>query len=233
MERAFTKDQILALYLNEIYLGFGSYGVAAAALNYFDKSLDQLTLEEMAYLAALPKAPANYHPLKRNRAAVIRRNWVLREMQQNGFISQPESDRAAARPLVIAAQTGADSTNAPYFAEEVRREVVAKFGEDMLYTGGLSVRTTLDSALQASARTALERGLEALDRRQGWRGPLASHDGEGELDAVLAKHQRNMLDNHFAALVTEVTKGQAQIYVKGASGRIPFELAFWAYPPRD
>ena len=232
MERAFTKDQILALYLNEIYLGFGSYGVAAAALNYFDKSLNQLTLEEMAYLAALPKAPANYHPLKRNRAAVIRRNWVLREMQQNGFINQTEQKRAAAKPLTIVAQSGADSANAPYFAEEVRREVVAKFGEDMLYKGGLSVRTTLDPALQASARIALERGLEALDRRQGWRGPLASHDGEGDIDTILAKHQRKMLDNHFAALVTEVTKSQAQIYVNGGSGRIPFQLAFWAYPPR-
>ena len=123
MERAFTKDQILALYLNEIYLGMGSYGVAAAALNYFDKSLDQLTLEEMAYLAALPKAPANYHPIRKTRAATIRRDWVLSEMQQNGFITGDEARRARTMPLQIARQSGFDSAEAPYFAEEVRREV--------------------------------------------------------------------------------------------------------------
>ena len=232
MERAFTKDQILALYLNEIYLGMGSYGVAAAALNYFDKSLDQLTLEEMAYLAALPKAPANYHPIRKTRAATIRRDWVLGEMQQNGFIAGDEARRARAMPLQIARQSGFDSAEAPYFAEEVRREVVSRFGENMLYAGGLSVRTTLDPELQHLARMALQRGLEALDRRQGWRGALASHTGDGDLDDILAKHQATMLEDHHAAYVTEVTKDQAQIYVKGGRGRIPFQLAFWAYPPR-
>ncbi len=232
MERAFTKDQILALYLNEIYLGMGSYGVAAAALNYFDKSLDQLTLEEMAYLAALPKAPANYHPIRKTRAAIIRRDWVLGEMQQNGFITGDEARRARAMPLQIARQSGFDSAEAPYFAEEVRREVVSRFGEDMLYAGGLSVRTTLDPELQHAARMALQRGLEALDRRQGWRGALASHTGDGDLDDILAKHEATMLEDHHAAYVTEVTKDQAQIYVNGGRGRIPFQLAFWAYPPR-
>ena len=232
MERAFTKDQILALYLNEIYLGMGSYGVAAAALNYFDKSLDQLTLEEMAYLAALPKAPANYHPIRKTRAATIRRNWVLGEMQQNGFITGDEARRARAMPLQIARQSGFDSAEAPYFAEEVRREVVSRFGEDMLYAGGLSVRTTLDPELQHAARMALQRGLEALDRRQGWRGALASHTGDGDLDDILAKHEATMLEDHHAAYVTEVTKDQAQIYLNGGRGRIPFQLAFWAYPPR-
>jgi len=233
MERAFTKDQILALYLNEIYLGLGSYGVAAAALNYFDKSLDQLTLEEMAYLAALPKAPANYHPVRKTRAATFRRNWVLGEMQQNGFITAEEETKARAMPLQVARQSGFDSADAPYFAEEVRREVVSRFGEDMLYAGGLSVRTTLDPDLQHAARMALQRGLESLDRRQGWRGALASHAGSGDLDAILAKHQKTMLASHYAAYVTEVTKDQAQIYVNGMRGRVPFQLAFWAYPPRD
>ena len=232
MERAFTKDQILALYLNEIYLGMGSYGVAAAALNYFDKSLDQLTLEEMAYLAALPKAPANYHPIRKTRAATIRRDWVLGEMQQNGFITGDEARRARAMPLQIARQSGFDSAEAPYFAEEVRREVVSRFGEDMLYAGGLSVRTTLDPELQHAARMALQRGLEALDRRQGWRGALASQTGDGDLDDILAKHEATMLKDHYAAYVIEVTKDQAQIYVNGGRGRIPFQLAFWAYPPR-
>ncbi|MEC8643438.1 MAG: transglycosylase domain-containing protein, partial [Pseudomonadota bacterium] len=232
MERAFTKDQILALYLNEIYLGQGSYGVAAASLNYFDKPLDKLTLEEMAYLAALPKAPSNYHPTRRTKSATIRRDWVLGEMQQNGFISETERMQAVAVPLTVVGRSGFDSTDAPYFAEEVRREVVAMFGEEMLYTGGLSVRTTLDPTLQKAARMALERGLEALDRRQGWRGPLGSHVGEGDIDEILAGHQKVMPDNHFAALVTDVTGREADIYVAGRQARIPFELAFWAYPPR-
>ena len=232
MERAFTKDQILALYLNEIYLGQGSYGVAAAALNYFDKSLDQLSLEEMAYLAALPKAPSNYHPTRRTKSATIRRDWVLGEMQQNGFITEAERRQAVAVPLTVVRRRGFDSADAPYFAEEVRREVVAMFGEEMLYTGGLSVRTTLDPTLQAAARMALERGLEALDRRQGWRGPLGSHTGGGDIDEILAKHTKGMPDNHFAALVTDVTRREAEILVEGRQARIPFELAFWAYPPR-
>ena len=232
MERAFSKDQILALYLNEIYLGQGSYGVAAAALNYFDKPLDQLSLEEMAYLAALPKAPSNYHPTRRTKAATIRRDWVLGEMQQNGFISEDERRQAVAVPLTVVARSGFDSTDAPYFAEEVRREVVAMFGEEMLYTGGLSVRTTLDPTLQTAARMALERGLEALDRRQGWRGPIGSHTGEGAIDDILAGHQNEMPDRHYAALVTDVAAREAEIHVEGRTARIPFELAFWAYPPR-
>ena len=232
MERAFTKDQILGLYLNEIYLGQGSYGVAAASLNYFDKPLDQLTLEEMAYLAALPKAPSNYHPTRRTKSATIRRDWVLGEMQQNGVITEGERMQAVAVPLTVVGRSGFDSTDAPYFAEEVRREVVAMFGEETLYTGGLSVRTTLDPTLQAAARMALERGLEALDRRQGWRGPLGSHTGEGDIDEILADHQKKMPDNHFAALVIDVTNSEAKIHVAGRQARIPFALAFWAYPPR-
>ncbi|MEC7587037.1 MAG: penicillin-binding transpeptidase domain-containing protein, partial [Pseudomonadota bacterium] len=180
----------------------------------------------------LPKAPANYHPIRNTRAATIRRDWDLGEMQHNGFITGDEARRARAMPLQIARQSGFDSAEAPYFAEEVRREVVSRFGEDMLYAGGLSVRTTLDPELQHAARMALQRGLEALDRRQGWRGALASHTGDGDLDDILAKHEATMLEDHHAAYVTEVTKDQAQIYVNGGRGRIPFQLAFWAYPPR-
>ena len=121
MERAFSKNQILELYLNEIYLGMGSYGVAAAALNYFDKPLDQLALAEMAYLAALPKAPNNYHPERNSRAAIARRNWVLDEMWQNGYITADQAETAKAEPLELQRQSGFDSANAPYFTEEVRR----------------------------------------------------------------------------------------------------------------
>ena len=232
MERAFSKDQILALYLNEIYLGRGSYGVAAAALNYFDKSLGQLELSEIAYLAALPKAPNNYHPVRNLRAATIRRNWVLDEMQQNGYITQNETDEAKAAPLRMIGQSGFDAAEAPYFTEEVRRQLISRFGESSLYDGGLSVRTTLDPYLQQIADNALERGLEALDRRQGWRGPLGVMPQGADIDKTLAAQTAKLRANHFAALVTKVGPQSAEIYVNGRNAIIPFELAFWAYPPR-
>jgi penicillin-binding protein 1A len=232
MERAFSKDQILSLYLNEIYLGRGSYGVAAAALNYFDKSLGQLDLHEIAYLAALPKAPNNYHPVRNLRAATIRRNWVLDEMQQNGYITQDEADRTKAMPLEMRGQSGFDAAEAPYFTEEVRRQLIRQFGETSLYDGGLSVRTTLDPFLQQIADNALERGLEALDRRQGWRGPLGVMQAGADIDKVLADQTSKLRPNHYAALVTKVDRRRAEIYVNGRPAVIPFELAFWAYPPR-
>ena len=160
MERALSKDQILALYLNDIYLGMNSYGVAAAALNYFDKALDQLDLHEMAYLAALPKAPSNYHPQRRTNAALGRRNWVLSQMHKNGYISFDEMRIAQARPLGVARQTGSDRAEAPYFAEEVRRQLISLFGADQLYSGGLSVRTSLDPRLQALADQALRESVD-------------------------------------------------------------------------
>ena len=205
MERAFSKEQILALYLNEIYLGYGSYGVAAAALNYFDKALDKLDLHEIGYLAALPKAPSNYHPMRKTKAAIGRRNWVLKQMQENGYITSTEAADAQARPLGIRPPSGFDEVSAPYFTEEIRRLLVDRFGSDTLYGGGLSVRSTLDSVLQKKAERALREGLEALDRRQGWRGPLGRIDQAAELDAHLAEYTKALPDLRYAALVTEVS----------------------------
>ena len=232
MERAFTKEQILALYLNEIYLGYGSYGVAAAALNYFDKSLDKLDLHEMAYLAALPKAPSNYHPQRKTKAAIGRRNWVLRQMQENGYITASEAAAARAQPLGIRAASGFDETSAPYFTEEIRRLLIERYGSDTLYEGGLSVRSTLDPILQEKAQRALREGLEALDRRQGWRGALGRLDQKADLNTQLAEYTKALPDLRYAALVTDVQDKRAEIYVNGQIATIPFELAKWAYPPR-
>jgi len=123
IENAFSKDEILELYLNEIYLGIGSYGVAAAALNYFNKSLDELSLSEMAYLAALPKAPNNYHPVRKYDAAVTRRDWVMLQMLQNGFITDAQSDKAKLEPLAMKKRDPTQFVEAEYFAEEVRRKI--------------------------------------------------------------------------------------------------------------
>ncbi|MFM2130619.1 MAG: hypothetical protein RL477_2165 [Pseudomonadota bacterium] len=177
IEHAFAKDRILELYLNEIYLGFGSYGVAAAALNYFNKSLDQLTVAEAAYLAALPKAPSNYHPVRNHGAAKGRRDWVIDRMLEEGFISAEQAKAARDAPLMTREREATLLTRAEYFAEEVRRELSERYGQNQLYRGGLSVRTTLDPHLQAIADRVLHEGLIAYDRRHGWRGPVARLEG--------------------------------------------------------
>jgi penicillin-binding protein 1A len=181
IEKTFTKDQILELYLNEIFLGLNSYGVAAASLNYFGKSLNDLSLEEIAYLAALPKGPNNYHPFREPQRAIERRNWVLLQMLANGYITEKEMKEAQAKPLNVNPRPfGAQLFAAESFAEEVRRELVQIYGEEKLLKGGLSVRTTLDPKLQIYARQALARGLIAFDRKRGYRGAVKSASVEGD-----------------------------------------------------
>jgi penicillin-binding protein 1A len=173
IEASFSKDQILELYLNEIFLGLNTYGIAAAALNYFGKSLDDLTIEEMAYLAALPKGPNNYHPFKHTQRAIERRNWVLLQMYENGNITEAEMKAAQAKPLNVSPRPfGAQLFAAEGFAEEVRRDLVQMYGKEALGKGGYSVRTTLDPKLQIFARQALARGLIDFDRKRGYRGAV-------------------------------------------------------------
>ncbi|MBT6330563.1 MAG: penicillin-binding protein, partial [Kordiimonadaceae bacterium] len=171
-----SKDQILELYMNDIYLGQNSYGVAAAALNYFGKSLEELAVEEIAYLAALPKAPSNYHPTRKYAAAIGRRNWVLGRMEIEGYISEEERVEAVEIPLVAETSGQARTFQANYFAEDVRRELKKTYGDDELYGGGLSVRTSLSPRLQTIAERELKNGLVVYDRRHGWRGPLDNMD---------------------------------------------------------
>jgi penicillin-binding protein 1A len=173
MEKAMGKDKLLELYLNEIFLGQRSYGVAAAALTYFNKSLEELSIEDAAYLAALPKAPNNYHPVRNHEAAIARRNYVIARMEEDGFIQPAEAEIATAKPLTIVRRMESEIVDAPYFAEEVRRELQAHYGETDLYKGGLAVRTSADPRMQAIAQKALRDGLIAFDRRRGWRGPIA------------------------------------------------------------
>ncbi len=168
IESTFSKDKILELYVNEIFLGLNSYGVAAAALNYFDKALYQLTLSEMAYIAGLPKGPNNYHPFRHPQAAIERRNYVLDRMAEDGYITAEERDAAKADSLnVVPRQSGSQLYSAEYFTEEVRRQLNTLYGEDQLYGGGLSVRTTLEPKLQEYARKALMDGLIDYDQRHG------------------------------------------------------------------
>ncbi len=173
IERAYSKERILELYLNEIYLGLGNYGVAAAALNYFDKSAHELTLAEAAYLAALPKGPNNYNPWRNRDAAIARRNYVIDRMVENGYATRKDGDAAKAEPLTVNPRAlSPNSIAAGYFAEEVRRELNDRYGDKKLYEGGLSVRTTLDPKMQLMARKALVDGLLRFDEAHGYRGPL-------------------------------------------------------------
>ncbi len=190
MEHAFEKGKILELYLNEIYFGIGSYGIAAASLNYFGKELHELQVHEAAYLAALPKAPNNYHPFRQTERAIGRRNWVIDQMRENGYITADHADQAKSKDLSVNSRPFRGNTFAgEYFAEEVRRTLASRYGEEGLYGGGLSVRTTLDPELQVKARKALREGLVAYDRRHGWRGAIANIDPSGDWGAKLADQQ--------------------------------------------
>jgi len=179
IEQAFTKDQILELYMNHNNLGLGAYGVAAAALIYFDKSVDELTLDEVAYLAALPKAPNNYNPFTHEDRAIERRNWVIDRMVENGYVTYAEGEAAKAEPLaskVVDRDTSPSTFGADYFVEEVRRQLYDTYGAQGLYEEGLSVRTSLDLEMQLQAREALMSGLIDFDQRHGWRGPVETID---------------------------------------------------------
>jgi penicillin-binding protein 1A len=173
IEQAFSKDRILELYLNEIFFGLNAYGVAGAALTYYDKSVNELTVAEAAYLAALPKGPSNYHPFRHTERAIERRNWVIDQMVENGYVSREEGDKAKAGPLgVKPRRNGTYLFAGEYFTEEVRREIISRYGENALYEGGLSVRTTLDPHLQRIARKAMQNGLLKYDTLRGYRGPV-------------------------------------------------------------
>ncbi|MDX7952015.1 penicillin-binding protein 1A [Lichenihabitans sp. Uapishka_5] len=177
IESAYPKEKILELYLNEIYLGLGNYGVAASALNYFGKSVNELDVAECAYLAALPKGPNNYQPFTKHDRAVERRNWVIDRMVENGYVPKDQGEKAKLEPLAVSPRVMTpNSYAAGYFAEEVRRELSDRYGEKKLYEGGLSVRTTLDPKMQLMARKALVDGLVRFDESKGFRGAIRHVD---------------------------------------------------------
>src|SRR3954470_8878654 len=181
IERAYSKDRILELYLNEIYLGLGAYGIAAASLVYFDKSVNELTIAEASYLAALPKAPAALHPVRNRDRAVERRTYVVDRLLENGWIKQADADKARKETLNVTSRgNGAHIFAGEYFAEEVRRDIFERYGEKKLYEGGLSVRATLDPKMQVMARKAMVAGLVKYDEASGWRGAPSKLDISGD-----------------------------------------------------
>jgi penicillin-binding protein 1A len=213
IERTYSKDKILELYLNEIYLGLGAYGVAAASLLYFDKSVHELSIAQAAYLAALPKGPNNYNPFRHRDEAIGRRNWVIDRMVEDGFIPAADGEKAKKDPLAVTVRpTGAHTFAAEYFAEEVRRYIFDNYGEKKLYEGGLSVRTTLDPKMQVLARKTMIDGLVNYDEQQGWRGPVTKIDVAGDWGVKLAEVKSlSDVDPWRLAVVLEVNDQSARI----------------------
>ncbi|MCK3775119.1 penicillin-binding protein 1A [Ensifer sesbaniae] len=228
IEQAYSKDRILELYLNEIFFGLNSYGIAGAALTYFDKSVTELTIAETAYLAALPKGPANYHPFRKTEAAIERRNWVIDRMVENGYVTKADGEEAKKQPLgVNPRRGGAHLFASDFFAEEVRRQIIQKYGDNALYEGGLSVRTSLDPRLQIAARKALQAGLLSYDERRGFHGPVKTIEIGGDWGEPLgAVPAFSDVPEWKLAVVLSVDAQGAEIGIqpdKEASGKIAAE----------
>jgi penicillin-binding protein 1A len=232
IDATYSKEKILELYLNEIFLGQNSYGIAAASLNYFGKSLDQLDIAEAAFLAALPKAPSNYDPRTNKQAALDRRNWVIGQMADNGYITAAQAAAAIAEPLVTQTRPlGIQATDADYFVEETRRILYSKYGENALYDGGLQVRSTLDTRLQNYAVSALRTGLVRYDRRHGWRGAVSNINIAGNWkDALASAGNQSGIDTWRVAVVLGFGDDRSvEIGLDdGQHGQIPLDEFSWA-----
>ena len=236
IEETYSKERILELYLNEIYLGSGNYGVAQAALNYFDRSLGELSLSEIAYLAALPKAPNRYNIVRNEKEAYARRDYVLNRMAEDGYITSAEAQAAKAEKLQYRRRSNTETAAADFFAEEVRRNLLAAYGEKGLYDGGLTVSTTLDPSMQAVADTALRDGLITYDRRHGWRGAYAKIPDMNLWEEEFARiAQRRPLLGPSSWQLAVVSKVEAQsVQIVGlpgdGEGTVPFAEMTWARP---
>jgi len=231
IERLLSKDRILEIYLNEIFLGAHAYGVAAAALNYFNKTLEELTIGEAAYLAGLPKAPNSYNPATNIAKATRRRNYVIDRLREDGKITAAEADAAKAETLQIRLRDPHDSVRAEYYAEEVRRELTEAYGDDSVQQDGYAVRTNVDPKLQALADAALRRGLVAYDQsKTGYRG-VVKH--LANMDKW--QHQLEMMDappggeDWKLAVVLNLSASAADIgFDNGSHGTLPFANMRWA-----
>ena len=233
VEQTLSKDEILELYLNEIFLGQNSFGVTAAAQTYFNKTLEELTVEEMAFLASLPQAPSQYHPVRARERVTERRNWVLGQMADNGYITREEAEAARARPLQTVQGGDIDAfrqslPDRDYFSDEIRRQLSTTFGEEEFFTGGLSIRATVHPELQVTAAHALQRALERYDRAQGeWRGTgvrltdeqRATEEAWRQALAETPLARDITLDNLWRpAVVLSVTPDRAELGIEGIEG---------------
>ena len=212
IENILDKDRILELYLNDIYLGYGSYGVGTASLNYFNKSIYDLELHEIAFLAALPKAPNNYNPKKNYSKAIDRRNWVIDRMYENGFINK-EDLIYKNKPIKVYKRTDIKFTDADYFYEEIRKELYSKFGKEKLYSDGLIIKTAIDSEIQKSANLSLIEGLIEYEKRLGWHGLIENTTFENFISKNnLYKNNNPFFPKWETVMIDQVYQKKIQVY---------------------
>ncbi|MBM3590289.1 MAG: penicillin-binding protein 1A [Alphaproteobacteria bacterium] len=231
MSKTFPKERILELYLNQIYLGSGAYGVAAAAQVYFDKSIDELTLEEVALLATLPKAPSKLDPRKNIQKAKDRRNWVIDRMIAENFIEEKIGKIAMEQPIILKTRVDQDSIRASFFSDTVKKELTNLYGSDNVFENGIVVRTTLDPKIQNIGINALEKGIEDYDKKHGYRGALGQVDITGKWQEQLEKFDVKKLykESWLKAVVLSVSKDLASIGIEnGEIGSIEFASVKWA-----
>ncbi|WP_456447569.1 penicillin-binding protein 1A, partial [Thiolapillus sp.] len=235
IEQALSKEQILELYLNKIYLGHRAYGIKAAAQVYYGRPLDQLTLAETAMIAGLPKAPSNYNPVTNPERAKLRRNYVIGRMLALGYITPEQAAKAKAAPVTASLHHAEVEVEAPWIAEMVREKLVKDFGPET-YTSGLNVYTTVSSKLQTAANEGLRKALEDYDRRHGWRGAEKHYDvlpeEEPDLDELLS--ETTPIHELQPAIVTTVEEKSASVYLgKGQHLQLEWRGLSWARPYID
>jgi len=235
MEKQLSKDEILYIYLNQIYMGAGSYGVQLAAETYFAKNVEQLNLAEMAMLAGLPKAPNSYSPLKHMDKAKERQGYVLERMVKEGYITQAEAEHAKTTPIVIRSLKKVNNEQSAYFLEQIRIQLEEKYGEERLYKEGLNIYTTMNAEMQRAAFDAVVSGLKALDKRQGFRGPL-KFLAEAELETYCKKIEDGIdyaslkqgSTYHGVVTAVDAARGDATIRVGDRLGTLPKKNMAWA-----
>ena len=238
IEKSFSKERILFLYLNQMYLGHGAYGIEAAARTYFNKRATELNLSESALLAGLPQAPSRYSPVTHFERAKARQRYVLERMREEGYIAESQETEALNAELQIKETEDTSFAKAPYFAEHVRRYLEKKYGRDLLYRGGLKVYTTLNLEMQRAAQAALNKGLKELDKREGYRGPLR-HLSSEEMEAFREESAKKLeqeipaVDSMLEGLVEKVNdqKGEVVISYGGKRGLLPLSEMKWARAP--
>ena len=216
IDATLSKSRILELYLNQIYLGYGTYGVAAASNRYFNKSLEELDLSEVSFLAALPKAPSKYNPKKNYNKSLIRRNWVLKRMYINKYITEEEYKTTIKTTIQLADREKKPFFSSDYYLEEIRKQIIKTHGEDVLYTGGLSVRSSLDTSTQRIADLALKSGLLEYDKRNGYRGVIDNKSSKSWFSNYLGKDQPH---NFLLAKVTKLDEMTGRVDIEVLKGK--------------
>lgn len=231
IEKAFSKNEILELYLNRIYLGNGSYGIAAAAQTYFSKPLNELTIPERALIAGMPQAPTRYNPVKNPAIAKARRDIVIHRLEEENYITKEEADAAIATPLNLKVSALKQGEDAPHFAEYIRQMIEKQYGDEALYKGGYSVYTTLDLPTQRKAETAVYEGLKNFDRRHGWRGAFKHlkdmEDWQGQVEDIADEYSHSWRIGE-PAVVLKTARDTARVGLAGGiEGVVPASSAKW------